>query len=146
MDFVKNALGGDGNNNNNQNQNQNQQGSSSGGEQKEGGGGGFLSGIGDKINGAAGGGKEVNISSLPLTHSELIADDLQSEKNEDYLDKGIDFAQEKFMGGGPQDNESAVEQAKDEQISDFIRGQYKSTTGSDMPIKDKPTSLDRNTD
>ena len=29
------------------------------------------------------------------------------------------------MGQGPQDNESAVEQAKDEQISDFIRGQYK---------------------
>jgi len=122
MDFLKNAVGGE-NNNNNQS-NQNQQGGS-GGEKKE--GGGFLSGIGDKINGAAGGGKE-------------------SEKNEDYLDKGVDFVQEKFMGAGPQDNESAVEQAKDEQISDFIRGQYKSTTGSDMPIKDKPTSLDRNTD
>ncbi len=27
------------------------------------------------------------------------------------------------MGQGKQDNESAVEQAKDEQISDFIRGQ-----------------------
>lgn len=32
---------------------------------------------------------------------------------------GIDFVQEKFMGAGPQNNESAVEQAKDEQISDF---------------------------
>ncbi len=41
------------------------------------------------------------------------------------------------MGAGPQNNESAIEQAKDEQISDFIRGQYKSTMGSDMPIKDK---------
>jgi hypothetical protein len=41
-----------------------------GGEQKsEGGSGGFLGGLGDKINSAAGGGKE-------------------SEKNEDYLDKG----------------------------------------------------------
>lgn len=40
------------------------------GEQKEGGGGGFLGGLGDKLNSAAGGGKE-------------------SEKNEDYLDKGI---------------------------------------------------------
>ena len=50
------------------------------------------------------------------------------------------------MGAGAQDNESAVEQAKDEQISDYIRGQYKGMTGSDMPIKDKPTSLDRNTD
>ena len=29
--------------------------------------------------------------------------------------------QEKFLHQGPQDNESAVEQAKDEQISDFIR-------------------------
>ena len=54
---------------------------------------------------------------------------------------GVDFVQEKFMGQGAQDNESAVEQAKDEQISDFIRGQYKSTTGSDMPIKDKETRL-----
>lgn len=50
------------------------------------------------------------------------------------------------MGGGAQDNESAVEQAKDEQISDFIRAKYKSVAGSDMPIKDKPTSLDRNAD
>lgn len=31
------------------------------------------------------------------------------------------------MGQGKQDNESAVEQAKDEQISDFLRGQYKNT-------------------
>lgn len=34
---------------------------------------------------------------------------------------GIDFVQEKFMGQGAQDNESAVEQAKDEQISDFSK-------------------------
>ncbi|KAL1644158.1 hypothetical protein SLS58_004438 [Diplodia intermedia] len=78
------------------------------------GGGGFM----DKMNSMAGGGKE-------------------SEKNEDMLDKGVDFVQEKFLGAGPQDNESAIEQAKDEQISDFIRGKYKSTTGSDLPIKDK---------
>lgn len=50
---------------------------------------------------------------------------------------GVDFVQEKFLGQGPQDNESALEQAKDEQISDFIRGQYKSATGKDMPIQDK---------
>lgn len=43
------------------------------------------------------------------------------------------------MGQGPQDNESAIEQAKDEQISDAIRRQWKSTTGSDIPIKDKET-------
>jgi hypothetical protein len=50
---------------------------------------------------------------------------------------GVDYVQEKFLGQGPQDNESAVEQAKDEQISDFIRGQYKNATGKDVPIQDK---------
>lgn len=53
--------------------------------------------------------------------------------------QGIDFAQEKFMGQGPQDNESAVEQAKDEAISDAIRGKYREATGSDIPIQDKET-------
>lgn len=42
--------------------------------------------------------------------------------------------------------QSAVEQAKDEQISDFIRGRYKGVAGSDMPIKDKPTTFDKSTD
>jgi hypothetical protein len=37
--------------------------------------------------------------------------------------------------------QSAVEQAKDEQISDYIRSSYKSATGSDIPIKDKETRL-----
>ncbi|PNS19022.1 hypothetical protein CAC42_6117 [Sphaceloma murrayae] len=116
MDFVKNLAGGS----NGQQGQQSQPQQSGSGEQKE--GGGFLGGIGDKLNSAAGGGRE-------------------SEKNEDYLDKGVDFVQEKFMGQGAQDNESAVEQAKDEQISDFIRGQYKSKTGSDVPIQDKETRL-----
>lgn len=69
--------------------------------------------------------------------------------------------QERVLGQGPQNNESAIEQAKDEQISgklfvrhqavgcrlltlrmsDFIRGKYKSTTGSDLPIEDKQTRL-----
>lgn len=72
MDFLKKAAGSL-----NQNQNQNQQQGSSGGEQQQGGnnnnnngGGGFMDGITDKLNGAAGGGRE-------------------SEKNEDYLDKGM---------------------------------------------------------
>lgn len=50
---------------------------------------------------------------------------------------GVDFVQEKFLGAGDQSNESAIEQAKDEQISDFIRGKYKSTTGNDFPVQDK---------
>lgn len=52
---------------------------------------------------------------------------------------GVDAVQQYALGQGPQDNESAIEQAKDEQISDFIRGQYKSNTGKDFPIKDKET-------
>ncbi|KAJ9621112.1 hypothetical protein H2204_012006 [Knufia peltigerae] len=115
MDQLKGALnsftGGD-----NQQQGQGQgQGQQQGQNQ---GNGGFLGGIGDKINTAAGGGRE-------------------SEKKEDGLDKGIDFVQERFLGQGPQDNESALEQAKDDQIANFIRTQYKSTTGNDFPIKDK---------
>jgi hypothetical protein len=54
---------------------------------------------------------------------------------------GIDFVQEKFLGQGKQDNESAVEQAKDEQISDYIRREFKGRTGSDIPIEDKKTTL-----
>lgn len=67
MDFVKKFA--DGQMNQNQGQNQGQS-SSQQGEQKQGGSsGGFLGGFGDKLNSAAGGGRE-------------------SEKNEDYLDKG----------------------------------------------------------
>ncbi|KAI0977275.1 hypothetical protein F4678DRAFT_7974 [Xylaria arbuscula] len=76
--------------------------------------GGFM----DKLSSVAGGGKA-------------------SEKNEDALDKDVDWVQENVLGQGDQSNESAVEQAKDEEISDFIRSQYKKTTGSDVPIKDK---------
>jgi len=84
---------------------------------------GLLGGLKNQVNSAAGGGAE-------------------GEKNEDYLDKGVDFVQEKFLNQGPQDNESAVEQAKDEQISDFIRKQYKDRTGNDIPIADKPTTFE----
>ena len=55
----------------------------------------------------------------------------------DSLDKGVDFVQERFLGQGPQTNESAFEQAKDEQISDAIRRGYKSTTGKEFPVSDK---------
>ncbi|KAL2281294.1 hypothetical protein FJTKL_11717 [Diaporthe vaccinii] len=82
------------------------------GEQKS--EGGFMS----KLNNMAGGGAA-------------------GEKKEDGLDKGVDWVQENVLGQGKQDNESAVEQAKDEQISDFIRGQYKNTSGKDFPIADK---------
>ncbi|KAF4633091.1 hypothetical protein G7Y89_g5032 [Cudoniella acicularis] len=129
MDFLNKFTGGE-DKNQSQNGGQQQQQYSSPTQnqgqhsnQQQGGGNGassFFSGIGDKLNTAAGGGRE-------------------SEKNEDMLDKGIDMFQEKVLGQGPQDNESAVEQAKDEQISDFIRGKFRDTTGKDIPIKDKKT-------
>ncbi|KAF2710556.1 hypothetical protein K504DRAFT_466961 [Pleomassaria siparia CBS 279.74] len=111
MDYVNKFTGGD--------KSANTEGTASTQPKEE---GGFLGGIGNKLNNAAGGGAA-------------------GEKNEDYLDKGVDFVQEKFLGAGDQSNESAAEQAKDEQISDFIRKQYKNTTGSDVPIKDKPTTF-----
>lgn len=54
------------------NNDQQQQGGSAEQQQKQG-GGGFLGGLGDKFNSAAGGGRE-------------------SEKNEDYLDKGTSIS------------------------------------------------------
>ena len=50
---------------------------------------------------------------------------------------GVDWVQEHVLKQGDQSNESAAEQAKDEQISYFIRGQYKKQTGSELPVKDK---------
>ncbi len=49
----------------------------------------------------------------------------------------IDWVQENILGQGKQDNESATEQFKDEQMSDFLRREYKNTTGSDFFVKDK---------
>ena len=65
MDKLQGAFNSFSGGNNDQQQ---QQGGSGQQQQKEG-GGGFLGGLGDKLNSAAGGGRE-------------------SEKNEDYLDKG----------------------------------------------------------
>jgi hypothetical protein len=49
----------------------------------------------------------------------------------------VDLIQEHLFKQGPQHNESALEQAKDEQISDAIRSGYKSLTGKDFFVKDK---------
>ncbi|KAH0542225.1 hypothetical protein FGG08_003347 [Glutinoglossum americanum] len=113
MDAFKNILSGD-----EQKQDEQKRGEHSQQQSEGSGGGGFLSSIGDRLNSAAGGGRE-------------------SEKNEDYLDKGVDFVQERILHQGPQDNESAIEQAKDERISDFVRDKYKSVTGKEFPAEDK---------
>ncbi|KAI5803622.1 hypothetical protein DFH27DRAFT_500109 [Peziza echinospora] len=107
MDSIKNALSGG------SSANKNQQ-TTTANTSTQSSGGGWT----DKVNSALGGGHK-------------------SEQNEDALDKGVDFVQERVLGQGAQNNESALEQAKDEQISDFIRGQYKGTTGKEFFVKDK---------
>lgn len=52
----------------------------------------------------------------------------------------IDMFQEKVLKEGPQDNETAAEQAKDEMIAGVIRDKYKSATGNEFPIEDKKKS------
>ncbi len=54
---------------------------------------------------------------------------------------GVDAVQEYGFGQGDQSNESALEQAKDEQISDEIRRQFKQRTGEDIPVEDKKTAF-----
>ena len=49
----------------------------------------------------------------------------------------IDWVQEHVLHQGQQSDESATEQLKDEQISDFIRREYKSATGHEFPVSDK---------
>jgi len=71
---------------------------------------GFMDQMYNKVNTAAGGGKK-------------------SEKDEDMLDKGIDYVQEHVLGQGQQSNETAFEQAKDDKIADFVRSQYQSKSG-----------------
>ncbi|KAK6336299.1 hypothetical protein TWF696_001861 [Orbilia brochopaga] len=111
MDFLKNLSGGSENKQGGEQPNQQQ-------PQESGGLGGFMNKAKNFANEQGGGGQK-------------------GEQNEDMLDKGIDMVQEKIFKQGPQDNESAAEQFKDEQISDFIRNQYKSTTGKDFPAADK---------
>ncbi|KAJ4676865.1 hypothetical protein HRR95_004981 [Exophiala dermatitidis] len=99
---------------------QTQQGSSSGG--------GFLGGLGDKLNSAAGGGKE-------------------SEKNEDYLDKGKavlisskrssldkDHKIMRVPSNKPRTNRSVT-------LSGANPNADKSATGKDFPVKDKETKF-----
>lgn len=55
---------------------------------------------------------------------------------------GIDWVQENVLGAGPQNNESAAEQAKDRFIADKIRDQYRTSTGKDFPISEKDKKVE----
>ncbi|KAF9044078.1 hypothetical protein BJ165DRAFT_1528646 [Panaeolus papilionaceus] len=58
----------------------------------------------------------------------------KAEQKEDLLDKAVDLVQEHVFSVGPQNNETAVEQAKDKAIADGLRTGYKSVTEKDIPI------------
>ncbi|TFK48773.1 hypothetical protein OE88DRAFT_1663924 [Heliocybe sulcata] len=70
--------------------------------------------------------------------NEMAGGGAKSEADEDKLDKIIDFYQEHILKQGDQHNESAIEQLKDEQISDGLRRAYNAVTGHELPVKDKP--------
>ena len=77
---------------------------------------------------------------MPLLFFHFIIPFLKQQSDKYFVYAGIDFVQEKFLGQGPQDNESAVEQAKDGMIADAIRNGYKNATGNEFPIKEKNSS------
>ncbi len=53
------------------------------------------------------------------------------------LKPAYDMYQEKVLGQGPQNNESALEQRQDEMTTDFIRQGATRVTGGDYLPKDK---------
>lgn len=118
MDFVKNLAGG----------NKDNQTTSSSGEQKS--SGGFM----DKLNNAAGGGAagekkedgldKGNISSPSFVISQFCVIGAWNSGLLTILSiyLGVDWVQENVLGQGDQSNESALEQAKDEQISGMSLG------------------------
>ncbi|KAK7682857.1 hypothetical protein QCA50_014243 [Cerrena zonata] len=81
--------------------------------------------------------KKVERGWLKEKFNEMAGGGEASEASEDKLDKTLDFIQEHILHQGDQSNESALEQLKDEQISDAIRMAYKQVTGKEIPVKDK---------
>ncbi|KAH8102026.1 hypothetical protein BXZ70DRAFT_1006653 [Cristinia sonorae] len=96
----------------------------------------------DQLHALAGGShkeekKQVERSWLKEKLNNMAGGGAAGEKNEDKLDKTIDFIQEHILKQGDQSNESALENMKDEQISDAIRLAYSQVFGRDLPIHDK---------
>jgi hypothetical protein len=48
--------------------------------------------------------------------------------------QAIDMFQEHVLHAGSQSNESAIEQAKDQQIKEALKSGYKKATGKDTPF------------
>jgi len=96
----------------------------------------------DQLRALAGGSqkmekRQVERSWLKEKFNNMAGGGAAGEANEDTLDKTIDYIQEYILGQGDQSNESALENFKDEQISDAIRMAYIHVTGHVLPIADK---------
>ncbi|PSR84104.1 hypothetical protein PHLCEN_2v5532 [Hermanssonia centrifuga] len=76
--------------------------------------------------------KQVERGWLMEKLNEMAGGGAKSEENE-----AVDFIQEHMLRQGDQSNESALEQMKDEQISDAIRLAYRQVIGHELPVKDK---------
>ena len=98
-------------------------------------GGGLMNSLNNMMGGGAKGEKEEGKRWRTRRNSHVIL--TFHHHSADALDKAVDWVQEHVLKQGPQDNESAVEQQKDEMISDSIRSSFKKATGHDIPIADK---------
>ncbi|KAJ2934243.1 hypothetical protein H1R20_g2842, partial [Candolleomyces eurysporus] len=97
-------------------------------------GNGAVDGVLGNLNGALGAGKEGEAKEDVLGKGTLRLDyHLPSSAHPLSIRPAIDVFQEKVLKEGVQNNESLVEQTKNETFSDFIREIYKSATGKGFP-------------
>ena len=82
------------------------------------------------VSNALGGGSSSSSSS---SQTQPQAGQPAQPKKEDHLDQAIDMFQERVLKQGSQKNESAAEQAKDDQIKKGITSMYKMATGKNFP-------------
>ncbi|KAF8888249.1 hypothetical protein BD779DRAFT_1524353 [Infundibulicybe gibba] len=95
--------------------------------------GGLLGKLGDVVSGQHHQQEPPKPQGFTDKINNMLGGGAKGEQKEDALDKAIDFVQEHVLKAGPQHNESALEQAKDKQIADAIRGQYQKFTGKEFP-------------
>lgn len=71
---------------------------------------------------------------MPLFPSFFAYNPILTKSLRFFFSKAVDLVQEHVFSVGPQNNETAVEQAKDKAIADGLRTGYKSVTEKDIPI------------
>jgi hypothetical protein len=97
----------------------------------------FSEKLGDRVNNAFGGGANSEAKEGVLDKGSIILLWCESKYLYSVGILAIDFYQEHVLKQGKQDNESAIEQAKDKQIAGVIRHGYESVTGKELPSSHK---------